>query len=162
MTILNKQYILQEASDNLKRAADVLEHAIKLQGNALVQEAKKGRVKAGRREVPNVMQPPSDTGVRLLTIPIELFDQLDEIAKDRNTTIDNLVKSRMMALVNMVQKGKELCLYDIMPIGQYKGMMVEDMIRADPRYVGWLVSVSDSFALDSECEDLVASLNSNN
>ena len=35
-----------------------------------------------------------------------------------------------------------------MPYGQYAGMLIEEMIRADPRYVRFLVANSDTFQLD--------------
>lgn len=38
-------------------------------------------------------------------------------------------------------------LQDNMPFGKYKGLRIEDIIRADPSYIRWLCGESDKFDL---------------
>lgn len=93
-----------------------------------------------------------------ISLDPELAQRLHDIAVLRGTTVDRLVHSRMVALVNAFERGKILTLQDTMQYGQYKGLLVEEMIRADPRYTGWLASVSEIFVLDEEATELLREL----
>lgn len=84
--------------------------------------------------------------------------KLHEIASLRGTTIQQLVTAKMTALVNQYENSRILRLEDSMPYGQYRGLNVEDMIRADPRYVNWLASESSVFVLDEEATKLLGEL----
>jgi len=88
----------------------------------------------------------------------ELAMKLHEIASVRGTTVEALVVAKMTALCNQYENQKILRLIDMMPYGQYRGLTVEDMIRADPRYVNWLASTSDIFVLDEGATNLLAEL----
>lgn len=46
-------------------------------------------------------------------------------------------------------------LQDRMPFGQYKGLLVEDIIRADARYIRWLCGESDKFELSYQAQQFM-------
>ena len=46
-------------------------------------------------------------------------------------------------------------LQDLMPFGQYKGLQVESIIRADPAYVRWLCGESDKFDLSKTAQEFL-------
>lgn len=94
----------------------------------------------------------------VITLDSELALKLQQIADERSIDVERLVHSRMLALVNAYERGKILSLNDTMQYGQYKGLLVEEMIRADPRYTGWLASVSEIFVLDEPATELLRSL----
>lgn len=94
----------------------------------------------------------------IINLDPELAHKLTAIAEERGIDIERLVHSRMIALVNAYDKGRILRLNDTMQYGQYKGLVVEEMIRADPRYTNWLASVSEIFVLDEEATDLLKEL----
>lgn len=96
--------------------------------------------------------------VKLVQLPDELAIRLAEMAQMRNTSVELIVTTRLTAVVNAFQNQKILRLEDEMPYGQYRGTLVEDMIRSDPRYVNWLASSSDIFVLDEASTALLKEL----
>lgn len=88
----------------------------------------------------------------------DLMHNLHEIAERNGTTVQKIIETRMWAYVNAYDKHKILGLNDPMPYGQYRGLLVEDMIRTDPRYVRYLASVSEIFVINDEAIALLESL----
>lgn len=93
-----------------------------------------------------------------VNFPDSLALKLHEISQLRGISVENLVIAKMTALCNQYEKSKVLSLHHTMPYGQYQGLLVEEMIRADPRYVNWLASESDIFTLDDEALALLTEL----
>jgi hypothetical protein len=42
-----------------------------------------------------------------------------------------------------------------MPFGKFQGMIVETIIRAEPKYVSWLIAESQNFRLDPDALELL-------
>lgn len=80
----------------------------------------------------------------------ELVPSLERMAAERNITIDKLINIRLQAMVNAYDNQRTLGLTDQMPFGQYKHVVIEDLIKADGRYVRWLYATSEIFELDDE------------
>lgn len=94
------------------------------------------------------------------SIPIngDLYYGLEELAKSRGMELQAFVQTRLQAIYHAYVFQKTLTLQSYMPFGQYKGILVEDMIRADPRYTNWLASESSIFVLDEEATELLKEL----
>jgi hypothetical protein len=48
--------------------------------------------------------------------------------------------------------------HDVINFGKYSGMVIDDVLRADPRYMRWLVNTSEWFQLTGECIDILCDL----
>lgn len=126
----------------------------------MMSRAMKQRKKEMERELETEFAQPTKTIVidSIVEFELELAKKLTEIATIRGTTVKQLVIAKMTALCNQYENQKILRLFDTMPYGQYRGLLVEDIIRADPRYVNWLASESAIFVLDEEATQLLAEL----
>lgn len=86
-----------------------------------------------------------------IPVPIELYDKAFRILQARGTTIEDY--TRLMLL--KVRDNPLFCLSDTMTFGQFKGESIDTIIRCDPRYVEWLLNVSEGFALTEEALNLL-------
>lgn len=73
-----------------------------------------------------------------MLLPSSLLLKLDPILKERKLKLEEVVALYLRSLVNA--SGKALALDSEMPIGKYRGATVESIIRAEPRYMAWLIS----------------------
>lgn len=96
--------------------------------------------------------------IKVVSLPDEVAQTLHEISQMRGIAVEQLVAVHMNAVANAYKKSKIIRLIDFMPYGKYQGALVEDMIRADPRYVNWLAGTSDIFVLDEEATQLLKEL----
>lgn len=85
-----------------------------------------------------------------IIIDDDLVADLLQMANDRQIPVGRLINSRIRSLINSYKRHRVFGLSDTMPYGQYTGMNIEEMIRADPRYVHYMASNSDTFQLDDE------------
>jgi hypothetical protein len=99
------------------------------------------------------------------TITIEISDDLYDhfcatmgasAETDHNTSIDEIVALWLRATINNWERNKALKLSDKMPFGQYRGEMVERVIRAFPDYMRFLLGLPKPIKLAKEALDLLA------
>lgn len=127
----------------------------------MLSRAMKNRKKAMQEELELEERLQSSTAVavtKVVSMPDELAVLLSEMAQMQGTTVETIVTTRMMAFANAYKNSKVLRLHDTMPYGQYRGVLIEDMIRTDPRYTNWLASTSDIFVLDEEATAVLKEL----
>lgn len=125
----------------------------------MMSRAMKKRKKEMDEELDRVVESTKGLSViYVVELEREIAEKLHTIANERGIDVKRLVNTRMATLVNAFERERILRLTDSMPYGQYKGINIEDMIRSDPRYVNYLVSVSDIFVLDVEATELLGSL----
>lgn len=127
----------------------LLSRALKDRKKAMLQELETEQILAERH---------SQDIKTVVAMPSELAITLHEMATMRGIDVEQLVITRLQAIANAYQFSKVLRLKDSMPYGQYKGVLVEDMIRADPRYVNYMASNSSIFVLDEEATELLKRL----
>lgn len=95
---------------------------------------------------------------KVVSMPNDLANTLSEMSALRGISVEQLVITHMTAVSNAYKNSKILRLQDYMPYGKYRGVLVEDMIRSDPRYTNWLASTSNIFVLDEEATNLLKEL----
>lgn len=93
-------------------------------------------------------------------VPIDrgLFEALEAIGGMRDIHPHTIIAIQMTAYVRAFERSQVLMLRDIMPYGQYKGELVEDVIKVNPRYIQYLVANSNNFRLDTDAIELLESL----
>lgn len=87
-----------------------------------------------------------------LEIDPEVLGGLMHIAEERGVDVNVLINTKLRALVTSYERGRQLGLDDIMPMGQYSGSTIRAMIDTDPRYTSWLAAESDVFQLTPEAQ----------
>lgn len=87
-----------------------------------------------------------------------ILSAMQEIAELRGMDVNKLIEMQLRMYVNAFERCKIFGLDTIMPYGKYQNNRVEDIIRADPRYVNFLLSSPGSFQLDDECHALLEKL----
>lgn len=95
---------------------------------------------------------------KVITVPNDLAEVLSEMSSLRGIDVEQLVIVHMTSVVNAYKNSKIMRLTDTMPYGKYRGVLVEDVIRSDPRYTNWLASTSNIFVLDEEATELLKEL----
>ena len=63
-----------------------------------------------------------------------------------------------MYLRIMLRSKNNLTLTDVMPFGKFSGEIVEDVVRAEPTYIAWLISQGGKTSFDPSvialCDDM--------
>lgn len=90
-----------------------------------------------------------------LYLDLGLYAGLEAIAKMREIDTYKLIEMQLQKFVRAYERAQVLKPTDTMPYGQYKGYFVSDVIKADPRYINYLLANSSNFALDTESIDLM-------
>lgn len=93
-----------------------------------------------------------------IKLPSDLIEGLKEMVAERGVELDIFLETRLRAIYHAYTFKKVFRLDTIMPYGRYKNMLVEHIIRSDPRYVSYLASESDIFILDEEATQLLKEL----
>lgn len=82
---------------------------------------------------------------RQATITIKLDSALKKsviaLMKERGTTIETYVRLQLRA---MTGDKAMLCLSDKMNFGKYYGEPVEDVVRANPGYIRWIITKAEN------------------
>ncbi len=105
-------------------------------------------------ELRNQSQPKDEQ----IHIDADIILSLERMAAERGIDVNDLVNTRLRAMVYSFENGRELGLNDPMPFGMYRGTPVEQMIRSDPRYVRWLHGESEIFQLNEPARRLLEEL----
>lgn len=90
-----------------------------------------------------------------LVVDSDLLDEAENILARRGTTLENYLQLQLRALVSADKRYRPLTLRDYMPYGKFKGENIENIIRAEPTYIAWLVGESETFSLDSEARTVL-------
>ena len=81
-----------------------------------------------------------------------------EVAKIRETSIETIMDLQLLGYIRSAERGRIIELQDLMPYGQYKGALLEDVIKVNPRYIQYLLSNSDTFRISEEAIKLLNKL----
>lgn len=93
-----------------------------------------------------------------IILPQELLDKALPILEKRDLELSAFVAVHLQGLVTGAKANRPLALADEMPLGKYKGAVVEDIIRADPKYIAWLLGNAERFGMDTEATELLNEL----
>lgn len=127
----------------------------------MLSRAMKSRKKEMLDELENETALKSSTNlevIKVISLPNDLATTLAEMSAIRGIGVEQLIFTHMISICNAYQNQKVLNLNSVMPYGKYRGVLIEDMIRSDPRYVNWLASESEIFVLDEGTTQLLVSL----
>ena len=90
-----------------------------------------------------------------LVLDKELVAAVKEILKPRKLSINEVCSLYLRALVSSNKRLIPYALTDKMRFGKYEGELLEVIIRAEPKYVYWLIANSDNFKLQPEAHELL-------
>lgn len=95
-----------------------------------------------------------------VTVEIDegIYESLKSIGVMRDIHPDTIIEMKLLAYIRAYERGQVFGPTDIMPYGQYKGYVIEEVIKVDPRYVCWLLTESAIFQLNEDAIDLLNSL----
>lgn len=94
-----------------------------------------------------------------IDLPVALVEQLEPILLARDLTLDEAVRLYLRAMVSSSARNRTLTLESEMPMGKYRGELVEVIVRAEPGYISWLIANSTSIKFDPEVLMLMERLN---
>jgi uncharacterized protein (DUF3820 family) len=75
------------------------------------------------------------------TLPTELLDACEAKLAERGSDLKTFIRLQLTAFSH--QTGA-ITLESKMPFGKYLGVLVEDIVRGDPKYLCWILSSSTS------------------
>lgn len=93
---------------------------------------------------------------RSIQVSTEFYEKLSEIATSRGVGLEDLLRIAIAGTVKII---RTLGLDDILEFGKYRGELVENVIRIDPRYMNWVVG-NTCYGLDEEAQDLLDEISS--
>lgn len=96
-------------------------------------------------KVPKQPLPDHEMYVRL---PAELVSGLTRLSSQRGVGIEVLIR---VALMNLAARHRYYELHSFLTFGKYSGEMMENIIRADPSYVRWMIVNMESINLSEGC-----------
>jgi hypothetical protein len=102
--------------------------------------------------------PPQDKDDVQIVIPRGLYESLQAIGDMRDVHPETIIRLHMMAYVRAYLRHQLFQAGDVMPYGQYKGALIEDVIKVNPRYIHYLIANSDTFKLDKDALELLETL----
>lgn len=103
------------------------------------------------------MKPENMTRV-VVRLPPSLLGDLEPILAARELTIDKVIRLYLRSLVTTSKRTGAIGLADEMPIGKFKGEPLETVIRAEPKYVEWLLGKVETFRVTPDALDLIDEL----
>lgn len=92
--------------------------------------------------------------IALVPLPKELHDQVGSLLAQRGTNVATYLRLQLGAFIRC---NKPYGLQDRLDFGKYKeaAPTVEEVVRVDPRYIAWLVSVSKNVKFEPEVLELL-------
>ena len=91
----------------------------------------------------------------VVEIPDGILAALEEIARIRGISVEDIVRLQLTGYVNAFERGKVIGLHDKMPYGKYEGLLLKEIILGDPRYIAYLISNSDRFRVSEEAHKFI-------
>lgn len=87
-------------------------------------------------------------------LPKELYVQAEDLLAQRGTDVATYLKLQLGAFIRC---NKPYGLQDRLDFGKYKDAAptVEEVVRVDPRYIAWLVSVSKTVRFEPDVLELL-------
>jgi hypothetical protein len=96
-----------------------------------------------------------DNGVLIEDVDPEIVGRFAALCDRRGVTQGKMFET----MVRSFDRGSTTYTTDMrMDFGKYAGMLVEDVIRTDPRYMRWLVNTSEWFKLKHSALVLLESM----
>jgi hypothetical protein len=93
------------------------------------------------KKIPCAIVPrPAVTGI-VLRLETKLVDDINAVLSQRGTDIETYIRLQLRAFRHA---GKILSLSDRLNFGKFSGELVEDVCRAEPGYIEWIVANSSS------------------
>src|SRR3954466_9033721 len=87
-----------------------------------------------------------------ITIPKDLFNQAEKTLAGRGLSVDAFIR---VALRGALQRNGYVPLKAELTFGKYRGETLETIIRADPEYIRWMLTNSNTFSTDDAAIDLL-------
>lgn len=93
--------------------------------------------------------------VTRISLPKDLVDEVNGMLAPRGTDVQTYLRLQLRAF----RRAKNILeLADKMPFGKYQGEIIEDVVRADPGYVNWLLVNHDKVQFAPEVTALIEEL----
>ncbi len=89
-----------------------------------------------------------------IRVKTKLAERLEPILTDRGMTLDQAVSLYLRGMVNGSERSRAIRLADEMPLGKYRGEIVETIVRGEPGYVRFLFGC-ENIRFDPEVYALV-------
>lgn len=90
-----------------------------------------------------------------IKIDREIAEDFEALCEDRGLTSEQMFR---VMLRSFTRRKVFFTLQDELNFGKYNGLNVEEVIRADPRYVNWLLRESNWFRLAPGAQGLLEEL----
>ena len=110
------------------------------------------------RKAPKAAVPrPGVTGI-VLRLETKLVNDINAVLSQRGTDIETYIRLQLRAFRHA---GKILGLSDRLNFGKFSGELVEDVCRAEPGYIEWIVANSSSARFHDDVLKLLEDLREN-
>lgn len=90
-----------------------------------------------------------------IEIDDEIWPEVEKALGRRGMNFDRWLDTMLRSLINVTSKQQVLGLSDRLRFGKYYGVILEDVIRANPGYVMWCWDTIDGFSITEEAWDLL-------
>lgn len=91
-----------------------------------------------------------------VNLPAALLAKLEPVLDAKGLTVDEVCSLYLRTLVTASERTRALSLSDEMPFGKFKGETLRVIIRAEPRYISWMLGLDGSnLRLEPEALDLL-------
>lgn len=87
-----------------------------------------------------------------------IYAALQSIGQMREVEADKIIEMQLLSYIRAYERGQVFSPSDPMPYGKYKGYLIEEIVRVDPRYICWMISESPIFKANDEVIELLNSL----
>jgi hypothetical protein len=88
----------------------------------------------------------------VIDVPFEVAQDFYNTAAERGITPNHFAEVMIRSFTSI---RTVYSLGDTIKFGKYAGVLVEDLIRADPKYCRWAYGNTDRFDLDDDAYDLL-------
>ncbi len=85
----------------------------------------------------------------------DVLSQAKDIATQRGVSLDIIVSVFLRAMVNNVNRGKDLKLDDKITFGKYYGETIYNIVAADPSYLRFMIGADKPIALAPEVIEML-------
>lgn len=100
----------------------------------------------------------SAKAVLKIELPMKLLNQVEQVLVGKQLSVNDAVRLYLRAMVTASERGKALKLDSVMPFGKFKDETLEVVVRAEPKYILWLIDKSTTVKFDPEVLELLEKL----